>query len=283
MRINSLSSSYNYPVYQQSFRGQIGQVKDIAHKVQCFGNTQFFRGDLVWDKLAKFLDKHFANAEKVTFINHVCSSGEEPYSVVMKLISDLGDRAKKFFPIIARDLSPNNIRNAQEGRIVAEDYEKRMIEAMTNNQSEKFVDIIQLGNNNLGNLNGINAVKTTMSKRYLIIPNNKIKDKIDFSVGNVLEDVKNLPEKNTVLFCRNVWQYLKRDEREYLISEISKKFKDDSSILFIGQADIDNSNLLFLLEKYNFKETEFPFAYVKSSEPNPISKYLNLQNAVYLK
>lgn len=265
MRINSLSNSYNYPVSQQSFRGQIGQVKDIAHKVQCFGNTQFFRGDLVWDKFAKFLDKRFVNVEKVTFINHVCSSGEEPYSVVMKLISDLGDRAKKFFPIIARDLSPNNIRNAQEGRIVAETYEKRMIEAMTNNQSEKFVDIIPVG------------------KNYLIVTNNKLKNKIDFAVGNVLEDVKNLPEKNTVLFCRNVWQYLKGEEREHLISEISKKFKDDSSVLFIGQADIDNSNLPFLLEKYNFKETEFPLAYVKSSEPNPLAKYLNLHNAVYLK
>lgn len=274
MRIDNLSyyNNYNYPVQKQTFRGQVGPVSDVANIIKCNGNTQFFRGDLIWSKIAAFLDKHFAKADKVTFINHACSSGEEPYSVVMKLITDLGDRAKKFFPIIAKDLSPNNIQRAEDGRLLADYYEKRMIEEMTNKQPEKFVELVPLGN----------ASKSSSTQGHLVITKYKLKNNIEFSVGNALEDIKNIPEKNTVLFLRNFWQYLKPQERENLMSEISKKFKDDSSVLFIGVADVDNSNITYLLEKYGFVETEFPYAYVKSNKPSLYSKYFNPQNEVHL-
>ena len=285
MRIDKFSyyNNYNYPIKKQSFRGQVGYLTDVADIIKCRGNTEWFRSDIAWSKIAKFLSEKYHDVKNVLVVCHACSSGEEPYSLRIKLKTDLGVEADKF-SIIARDLSPSNIEKAKDGRLTARYTEMEMITKMTNGHPEKFADIITLGNSSVitPDENKFEYYKSLMSKEHLVVAKEKLKEDIDFAVGNIFDDIKTYPEQNTVLFLRNVWQYFTGMEREYLMSEISRKFADDSSVLFIGRSDIDNSNIPYLLEKYNFIETDFPLAYVKNKEQNSILKYLNPQNAVYL-
>ena len=120
MRIDSLSyyNNYNYPVQKQSFNGQVGYLSDIAHIVKCRGNTEWFRNDIDWSKIADFLSQKYRGVKDVFVVCHACSSGEEPYSLRTKLKTDLGAEADKF-SIIARDLSPSNIEKAKDGRLPA--------------------------------------------------------------------------------------------------------------------------------------------------------------------
>lgn len=67
-----------------------------------------------WEGFASLLKRKYKDVAKVNFINHCCSNGEETYACVASLLNYLGDEAKKFFPIIAKDFDEKNIESAQK-------------------------------------------------------------------------------------------------------------------------------------------------------------------------
>ena len=114
-----------------SHKGNYGTVYNELGNMKYRVNTWFFREDFDWNCFPKFIDEIFKNAKKVNIYNYGCSSGEETYSLIMKLINTLGKCAKKFFPIIAKDIDEANIEKAKKGVLYITSGEKGIIEIFT--------------------------------------------------------------------------------------------------------------------------------------------------------
>ena len=68
-------------------------------------NTYFFRQSFEWLNFAKFLEEKYKNENSINIVSHACSVGEETYTLMLALLSQLGKKdSKKFFPIHARDI-----------------------------------------------------------------------------------------------------------------------------------------------------------------------------------
>ena len=94
-----------------------------------------------------------------------------------------------------------------------------------------------------------------------MIPKNNIKDKVEFACSDIFQDVESLPEENTVLLCRNFWQYLLLDLRETLALKLAQKL-NKTSLVSIGEHD-SACNADKLLEKYGFVNSGVELVYTK--------------------
>ena len=224
-------------------------------KLKYRNNTCFFRICLDWINFGKFIEQKYQNVPKVNIINHACSIGEEAYSLAIIIEKFCPNLAKKCYPIIAKDIDNQVIEKAKEGIVTFDFYE---FQDVTNICDKNFSDFFN-GKNIVFQWNELSQTNDIITK---IQPN--LLSKIEFSQGNLLEDSKNLPKENTILFCRNMWLYLDENEKETLAKNLSNAL-DDSSLVVIGNADegasshlqrngfyqVENLNNVFQKSKYN--------------------------------
>ncbi len=193
--------------------------------------TSFLRSDLDWQKLAKYLDKKYKETEKVNVYNYGCSNGAETYTLAL-ILSNLTDKdSDKYFPIIAKDI--------RKSQIADNIFNKVMDDIVFYDNSSKKSDIMtQLlaDNENRDYFYFINDIYNT--QEIHIKP--KLAKKVEFTYGNILNDVDKIDSKApSIIFCRNMWQYI--DEKEY--SEFFEKLYEKlapNSIIIIGYYDIEN-------------------------------------------
>lgn len=236
MYINPIS---NYPPPKQlSFNSNRRSIYDTQGRLLYKTTTCFFREDLNWDSFVRLLQQKYQNIPKINIINHACSNGAEPFSLIIKLIQKLSKEAAKFFPILAKDLDFDNIENAKNGRIGINFNDIYQINSHTKN---KITEFFQYGKSN----NPVHDIS--------LIPNDNIRDKVIFSQANILKDLSEKQANNTVLLCRNFWPYLNLETRKLLASLLSQNI-GENSLLVIGSFDRERSTLQ-LLEKNGFKET----------------------------
>lgn len=205
--------------------------------------TYFYRGDLKWRSFAKYLHRHFANADKVNVYNAACSDGTEPFTLVMSLISKLGQKkAQKFFPIEAFDLNKYLVNEAKSGQIplLPEPY--------------TIVDILRLKLKNMFLEHKFLEYKKIRKIGDVVQINDKTRKHVNFDVGNVLTKVDEMKGENAVVMSRNMWMYLNEYEQEILAFKLGKKLKKDS-VVVLGKYDIQSSKAVELLHKNGFEET----------------------------
>ena len=165
-----------------------------------FGNvinchyTNFNREDINWKKFAKFLGDRFEAQDKVKVNFFGCSDGSDPYTLILNLIKELGDKARKFFPILASDISEQVVKQVDEGKI-------------------------QLHNKDIEYLKKINAMdyferdnggKIQTFKNLELMPfivKNSLKEKMQTSVKDVRDAVKEENFSSSVFIFRNGWTF----------------------------------------------------------------------------
>ena len=103
--------------------------------------TYFFRDDLDWESLIKYICDKYKNVPKVNFINHACSNGLEPLSFLMGLMIFSPENVKKFTPIIAKDINPENILMAKKGECGASSDDFLRIYKMTGGRYRDFLNM----------------------------------------------------------------------------------------------------------------------------------------------
>jgi len=236
MNVSPISYSNYKPA---SFKANRRWVKDCCGNPLYMTTTYFFRDDLDWKKLVNYLCTKYKDASRVNVLSHACSNGLEPYSFVMQLLHSKPEEAGKFFPIIAKDLNNENIYAAKIGRCGANksDYER----------AQAFLD------NTLWNY--VNWEKSSSGENDMVLnPKSFVKEKIEFSQGDIFKDIDNLAERNNVLFCRNLWLYLAPYEQEMLLKKLASKL-DKTSTLILGDYDYTNNyKFKISLKEYGFKE-----------------------------
>ena len=238
----------NYP----SFGSQYGNVYG-KEGLQYRTNTFFFRNDISWDEFVSFLADKYKNTKHVHVVNHACSDGEEPVSLVIKLLDSLGEKAKKFFPIWAKDLDASNIEKAKLGQFSSDEIELSQAKCLLSKNIKEYVDI-----------SFENWLNISVKPKDIVTQNIKYKQ------SNIMSDMKNLPRKNTVVLCRNFWPYLSDKDIHALAKRLSQ-YLDSSCMVVVGEYDIENG-IDKIFKKYDFKPTHLYNVFIPNGKGTNILK-----------
>ncbi len=245
MRITSVQQNN----YKPQFKNNSRHILDNRGKLLYRTTTYFFREDFNWQKFIKMLGEKYKDAPKVNMICHACSSGEEPFSLVMGIENLLGNLSQKFFPIEARDIDAKNIEMAKKSGFEGV-YGGQLLEIKrnTNHNVAKYFDVRR-------------SSKYDSIVSFNLNPKNTLRDKVNFEQADIFKDVETMPKSNTVLFFRNVWPYLSVFERDKLAKKLYNNF-DESSLVVVGSFDYA-SDIHWILTDNGFVETDVDYVYSK--------------------
>ena len=215
-RINSLTGKFSNK--KLSFGTTYSSYKSEEYGCLVGNITEMFRDDLNWTALTDYISK---DGKPKKIYCYACSDGSEPYSIAMALILRLGfEGAKKYFPIIARDIDEEVISSAQKGIIEFNRYDlKRM--RRNNIKPLAFFDYKS-------------SYYKSPCKRGIYAVKGNLRDCVDFKVGDIIKDSESIDYDNAVIFFRNVWMYIPENLQKKLVSTFNQRFKDSTAIVVGG-------------------------------------------------
>ncbi len=187
--------------------------------------SEFYRNPEQWEVLKNDIFPMLLNKNrKLKIWSAACSTGDEPYTLVMVL--------NKFLPlneinIYATDIDKEALRKAQNGLYTEKSLEKLPKEYLTKHFTK----------------NG---------EAYIV--NNDIKSRVEFVQHNLLKD--EYPANCDLIVCRNVLIYFTEEAKTHVYSGFSKSLKTEG-VLFIGSTE-----QIIMSGKYNLSSTK-TFFYVK--------------------
>lgn len=218
---------YNNDCPNFSFMGNSRKVKDALGELKYRNNSAFFRPDLRCNRLADKLIEKYHDVDKVQIYNYACSEGAEPYSLAMILIKKLGkEKSKKFFPIIASDIDEEILENPKQGIVKVSPFEFLMSRLSVGKKFKEFVIPIS---NFKYDPKFRNVLKTANVS-------SELKDSVIFKQADILKDIDNIEEENSVVLCRNFFPYLSDENKNILAQKLSEKL-GKNSMCVIGTYD----------------------------------------------
>jgi chemotaxis protein methyltransferase CheR len=226
-RIDSLISKNGFTGYQS----YVDALKINANLYNEFINyltinvSEFYRNPEQWEVLEKeILPGLLSKTNTLRIWSSACSTGDEPYTLVMVL--------NKFLPL-------SNIK------ILATDIDKGAIEkAKTGVYTSKSVESLP---------------KTYLNKHFtkngdLYVMNDDVKNCVEFKQFNLLRD--QYPINYDLIACRNVLIYFTEEAKVDIYKNFNKALRN-GGILFVGSTE-----QIILSNRYNFRSMK-TFFYVK--------------------
>lgn len=208
-RIDALITKHNLHSYDE-FVAEIKKDKKLFDEFVAYltiNVSEFYRNPEQWTILEKdilpYLFKQFGQNLKIW--SAACSTGDEPYSLVMLL--------SKFVPlnrikITATDIDQQILEKAQLGI-----YTDKSLKALP----KEFID---------------KYFKKINDKTYQI--SDAVKSRVDFKKHNLLQDA--YPSNYDMIVCRNVLIYFTEEAKENIYRDFNKALKQDG-ILFVGSTE----------------------------------------------
>lgn len=168
--------------------------------------SEFYRNPDQWELMDKVFIPEMLSAygDNLKVWSAACSTGDEPYSLVMALSRHIPLNKIK---IIATDLDKQVIAQAKVGL-----YAEKSLVGVPKDLKEKYF--------------------TKVGASYQI--SNEIKSRVEFKEHNLLKD--RYPDRCNFIVCRNVLIYFTDEAKE----EVYKKFNEalvPNGILFIGSTE----------------------------------------------
>jgi len=178
--------------------------------------TSFFREENQWFFLQERIDELFDyRSKKIRIWSAACSSGQEPYSIIMFLREHLKNFYEWDIKILATDISEEILQKAQRGL-----YEAKEVESMPRNILFK----------------NFTKVKNSEGKIYYQIKD-ELKQYIVFRSFNLVTgDFSIFNNKFDMIFCRNVMIYFDRETQNNLFTHFAELMHKNSH-LFIGHSE----------------------------------------------
>ncbi len=206
-RIESLITRNNFTSYDSYFTAinQDAKLLDEFINYLTINVSEFYRNPQQWDVLdSTVIPQLLKGKSKLKIWSSACSTGEEPYSLVMLL--------SKFFPlnqisILATDIDEGAISKAKQGV-----YSAKSLDNLPKGFKETFFE----------KYNGTYKI------------NEEIKKQVIFKKFNLLKD--EYPKDCDLILCRNVMIYFTEDAKNIMY----KKFHDSLSkdgVLFVGSTE----------------------------------------------
>jgi chemotaxis protein methyltransferase CheR len=176
--------------------------------------TSFFRENDHFDVLeVKVLEWLRRGQTRFRFWSTACSTGEEPYSMVIRLREILPENDVVDWKVLASDISSRALYQAIAGRY--EVHRLKQIPAAVRNQS--FI------------------LHSAASRPYYeVVP--EVRNKLTFARINLSKPPFPMRGPMDVIFCRNVMIYFNQAVRQKLLHEMERLLKP-GGILIMGHAE----------------------------------------------
>lgn len=255
MRINSLQNTpaTNKPISFKSWERTV--MKETAPKilpknlwgitylpdeyVQHRNNTYFFRDGNYIPVQLDFVVDFFKRKKTVNIYSWGCSNGTEAYTMLMYLNSNYPKQAGKF-KFIARDYDLTAILEAKKGRFLIDEDEYERIQKYTNGQFDRYFK----NTDKIINIDNF-PVECEANPQYY--------NQIEFSLGNIVDNYKDMPKKNTYITSMNFMPYLTSSQRMKLSYDIANHMESPCCWGF-GEYDLYNTGITGYLGHYGFDE-----------------------------
>jgi len=217
-RIESLIKRHNIKSFEEYFK-ELNTNKEIFDEFINYltiNVSEFYRNPAQWDILLKeILPELLKGKSTLKIWSAACSTGEEPYTLVMVLSNILPLNKIK---IIAADIDKEAINKAKVGI-----YSKKSIAGVPKHIKEKFF--------------------TEVGNSYKI--SDDVKKCVEFRSMNLLKD--KYPDKCDLITCRNVMIYFTEEAKDIMY----QKFNDalvDNGVLFVGSTE-----QIIMPQRFGFK------------------------------
>ncbi|MDM8533226.1 protein-glutamate O-methyltransferase CheR [Clostridiaceae bacterium HSG29] len=229
-RIESLIKRNKYNSYSEYFKALKvdEELFDEFINYLTINVSEFYRNFEQWEVLKKtVVPKLLKNNRNLKIWSAACSTGEEPYSLVM-LMSDFMPLNR--IKILAVDIDEGAINKAKIGV-----YSKKSLDKVPDKFKKKYFSEI--------------------GKSFKI--SEDIKKCVTFKKMNLLED--KYPNNCDLILCRNVMIYFTEEAKDIMYDKFSGALKNEG-ILFVGSTE-----QIIVPKKYNFM-SEKTFFYTKNNK-----------------
>jgi chemotaxis protein methyltransferase CheR len=226
-RIDSLIKKNNFDLYEDyvnALKNNIGLLSEFINFLT-INVSEFYRNPEQWEIVENCIfPMMLKNSKSIKIWSSACSTGDEPYTLVMVL--------NKFIPlssikILATDIDKEAIEKAKKGV-----YNAKSLENLPKFFLEKYFK--------------------KEGEFYKI--NDDIKNCVEFRQMNLLRDP--YPKDCDLIVCRNVLIYFTEEAKVDIYKNFNCALKVDG-ILFVGSTE-----QIILSNKYNLKSVK-TFFYVK--------------------
>ncbi len=160
--------------------------------------TSFLREPAHFDFLRKNVLAEFGDRSRIEIWSAACATGEEPYSIALSALEELGDRALQQVRILATDISTRVLESAKQGVYPAD----RLAGLAPETVRRYFL-------------------KGEQRWKGFFRVNAKVREMIEFRRLNLTEAFPSLP-RFAVIFCRNVMIYFDRDTQDRLVGQLAQ-------------------------------------------------------------
>lgn len=217
-----------------------------VHDVDKNGNiincnyTNMNREDINWEKLAEFITDRYRNQGHININCYAASDGSEPYTLALYLIKENGfNKAQKFFPIKAKDISEKQIQNAKQGKILLHKKDIEFLEKMKMMHyfEKDYNDKVQV-------MRGIEFYPYKVDK--------SLRKCVDFSVADINNDASDKDFSNEVVMFRNGWTFNTLEKQDKLAENLYKN-SNNKTLIIIGQSDLFKSDANDALQRNGFE------------------------------
>ncbi len=208
--LNSFGAYYDFLVHDESGSELALFVSAISTNV-----TSFFREGAQWKWLEGYLTHLIASKreKKIRIWSAGCSSGEEPYTILMFLQHHLHDFDKWDIKILATDISSKVL-----GKAILGIYDPKNVESLSKEMMNRSFEKVRMPN----------------SIHYQVLPH--LREKVMFRLFNLVTDPFILTNKFDMIFCRNVMIYFDDKTRHTLIGRFGTLLVKGSP-LFLGSSE----------------------------------------------
>jgi chemotaxis protein methyltransferase CheR len=213
---NTFTEYYEYLLDDDTGEELLMLTNEISTNV-----TSFFREPSQWEYLEKELKNIEINSKtkKIRVWSAACSSGQEPYTIAMFLLSNLKSPSSWDIKILATDISEEILLKAASGVYSQED-----VKGLPKNMIAKYFDKVK------------KPFKDGFTFEYKI--KSLIREMITFRKFNLVHSSYSFIKPHTfdLLFCRNVMIYFDVTTKNKVVLNLVDKVKKDGHF-FIGHSE----------------------------------------------
>ncbi len=231
-----------------------------------------YRNDTMWfrDGITDIVDslvKQYKDNKHVDTRIYGCSNGSEPLSMYIYMAAKYGlDIISKFSPFNCIDIDQFAIKKAIAGIMPMEYFEfERVLEYTFGKFNEFFNDSLSIltDKHNKKFFEKTKKFKDGSTEEGICLNlKSEHAQNINYSVGNILEDVKEInPEELSIVCARNFIPYLEEETISKLFSDLNNRMKKGSALI-LGDYDFSNRDKMWLPDflKENLRLNKFSIA-----------------------
>ncbi|WPU65083.1 CheR family methyltransferase [Peredibacter starrii] len=219
-RVHSLMSKYQYKTYAELATKLMSGNKTLQESfISCLttNTTHFFREGAHYDVLKKYLQERMAVREFTTSSFRVwcsaASSGQEPYSILMTLLSGGFPIDRQALEFLATDIDLEILKKASQAN-----YSEEEIKTVPPEMKQAYFQ----------------PIKDKTHTTYKVLP--QFRKMINFARFNLIQDKPAFKEKFDVIFCRNVLIYFEKEVSTAVIDMLISQLKP-GGLIFLGHVE----------------------------------------------